>query len=1124
MKPEDSSFVKTICGICPAGCWVEARLDDQNRLAELRPDPDSPLGALCRLGESAPDIVYSKDRLQTPMKRVGPKGTFEFEPISWDEAMETIAKKQLEFKDQYGPESLAIYTGRGSFDLSMCDVYQPKGVEVSSASSVLFPLGSPNTLGVGALCYVSFAMIAPHVTFGSMLTRMFSDIEQAEVVVVWGANPATDSPPVDYQRITQAHGRGAKIVVIDPRRTALAKLPGAQWVPIRPGTDGALALGLSQVIIEEELYEEDFVENWVVGFDEFAESTQHFRPEVVESITGVAAETLVELARTIAGAKGASPVMYTGLEYSDSGVQAIRATMVLWALAGQLDVPGGRCFSMAENQFKVNREGLIPNPAPDTALGRDRFPVYSLYRGESHGISLPESVLESKPYKIRSLIVLGASLITSWPQPETWKKTLDNLDFLVTIDRQLTADSAYADIVLPACTGFELDSYMVYGPMFKLRKRLVEPVGQSRNDFFILSDLAQRLGYGELYPQSEEELYRYVLKGTGFSLEDVRENQGEVQLKTKMLEYKKWEKGGLRSDGQPGFDTPSGKFEICSSLLEEYGYSGLPEYTEPGESPLSRPDLAAQFPLVFNSGARVTSDFRSQHHGVKGLVNEQPEPVVTLNEQDAGARGIEDGSMVRIRSPRGAVKMRARVTADIVAGAIDAHMGGGGPVGPLAWQENNINELTDLGRFDPISGFPVYKALLCEVEPLEGDKRVVQSGEYDKIQTQRLEPVERVYFDHNATTALGAPVQEAMAESLGLFGNPSSIYHEGKQARRVLDQAKRSLAQLLNCTSKRLIITSGGSEANNLALKGLLQNRGERNRLITTEFEHPSVLNACKQLETAGVEVVYLPVSDQGLVEVSALAKEIDHRCFGVSVMWANNELGTIQPVEDLAELAHQYGAWFHCDGVQVVGKFPVDLKHSSIDMLSLSAHKFHGPKGVGALYVSKEISLDPLIAGGSQEYGLRGGTENSLAWVGLGKAAEEAVKALPSFGALADLRDQLEQGIQKLVPEAKINGELAPRLAHCTNLVLPQTRGESLVLAMDQRGFAFSSGSACRSGSPKPSHCLLALGLSEAEAHCSIRLSLGQGNTAEEVHRFLVAFQELLSHSSQLIRFVSCR
>jgi len=243
---------------------------------------------------------------------------------------------------------------------------------------VLFPFGSPNTLGVGALCYVSFAMIAPHVTFGEMFITLDADVEQADMVVVWGANPATDSPPTLHRKILAAKQRGARVVSIDPRLTETAIATNAEWVAPRPGTDGALALGMIFVLIEEELYDEEFVAEWTLGFEELAQYTQHFRPEVASEITGVPAETIRRLARDLADSRGAAPVMYTGLEYSDSGVQAIRAVFTLWALAGQLDVPGGLCIRMRENQFPINRAGLVPNPNLRKALGRDRFPVYSL--------------------------------------------------------------------------------------------------------------------------------------------------------------------------------------------------------------------------------------------------------------------------------------------------------------------------------------------------------------------------------------------------------------------------------------------------------------------------------------------------------------------------------------------------------------------------------------------------------------------------------------------------------------------------------------------------------------------------------------------------------------------------
>ncbi len=1125
---------KAICGICPAGCHVVITYDKEGKIDKAVADKDSDYGMICTLGEFSADIVYSKDRLKYPLKRVGKKGTHKFERISWDEAYKIIVSKLNKIKQESGAEATAVYTGRGSFELSMCDVFQPKGVAVSSASSVLFPFGSPNTLGVGALCYVSFAMIAPHVTMGGMMINMFSDIENAELIVVWGANPATDTPPLDYQRIIAARKNGARIVVIDPRRTKTAKAVDAEWIAIRPGTDGALALGMCQVLIEEELYDEKFVDNWTVGFDDFARYSQHFRPEVVEEITGIKAETIRALARSIAEANGAAPIMYSGLEYSDSGVQAIRAAMSLWALAGQLDVPGGRCFSMKGNVFKVNRDGLIANPEPAKALGRDRFPVYSSYRGESHAISLPESVLESKPYKIRSLIILGGSIITAWPQPKIWKKTLNELDFLVTVDRQLTADAAYADIVLPATTMYEIESYMTYGPLFKIREKIIEPVGEARNDFFIMAELAERLGYGQLYPQNEEELFNYVLKGTGFSLDDVRNNGNEIKLPSEMIQYKKWEKGGLRKDGSPGFETPSGKFEFASEILEENGYNPLPEYTEPKEGPLTQPELAKKYPLVFNSGSRVTSDFRSQHHGVESLVKKHPEPMVTLNTIDAGKRKIKTGDFVRISTKRGTVTMRAFVTDDIVQGAIDADMGGGGPVGSDAWKNTNINELTDLKNYDPISGFPVYKTLLCQIEKVKGNGKNVLSyfenkNLQDKDESKTIVEksfIKRIYLDHNATTSIDPGVKKLMIRFLDEGqGNPSGIYKEGKEAHFVVESSRRSIAQLLNCTAKRIIFTGGGSEANNLALKGIAFASGsKKNHIITTAIEHPSILNTCKQLRRFGFTITYLRVDKNGKVSPDDLREAITDKTCLISIMTANNEIGTIQPIRELVGIAKEKNILFHTDAVQAVGKIPIDVEKLGVDLLSFSGHKLYGPKGIGVLYIRKGVKVEPLVCGGKQENDLRAGTENVLGIAGLGKAADLAIQRLSQNKAIVVLRDKLENGIKNIFPHAKLNGDKMDRLPGTLNLVLPGLRGESLVLAMDKKGIALSSGSACRAGSPKPSSTLLAIGISEEDAHCSVRFSIGIHTTEKEIERTLKSFAEVIEEAKNAVRFVACR
>ncbi len=1124
-----------ICGICPAGCWVEVQKDD-GKIVDIRPDTSHSLGMICRRGEHAPEMIYSEHRLRYPMKRVGPKGTHKFERISWDQAYSIITENLNRIKQESGPEAVAVYTGRGAFELSLCDMFQPKGVAVSSASNVLFPFGSPNTMGVGALCYVSFAMIAPHVTMGRMLVNMFTDMENAEMLVVWGANPATDSPPLDMFRLEAAARRGADIVVIDPRRTETVTRTGGQWIPIRPGTDGALALSMIEVLLEEDIHDEDFAENWCHGFDELRTYTQHFTPEVVEEITGVPAETIRGLARRIGRATGACPVMYTGLEYSNSGIQAIRSVLTLFALAGHLDVPGGIGLAMLDTHFPINRSCNQENPDIDLAVARDKVPIYSAYRGESHASGLVDSVLHGDPYRIRGLIVHGASLLTSWPQTPIWRETLSKLDFQVCIDRQLTADAAFADVVLPATTMFEIDSYMVYGPIFRLREKLVEPIGEARNDYLIMAELAHRLGYGELYPQTEEDLIRFALDGSGYTLEDVREAGGWVKIATPMMEYKKWQKGSLRPDGQPGFDTPSGKFEIASTVLEDYGYEPLPKYTEPTEGPRAASELATQFPLVFNSGARPQTDFRSQHHGIKGLAKDNPEPTVELNTLDAAEREIQSGDLVQVQTPRGAVAFRARVTDDISRGCIECNMGGGGPVGPKAWQERNVNNLTDINNYDEISGFPVYKALLAEVVKVEAgtsrDRRRVETVAAACgpviLATPKSErkPGKRIYLDNNATTEASEQVHQAMAPYLQtVHGNPSSIHSAGRDAREAIETARRSVAQLIRARPRSIVFTGGGSEADNMALKGVaFAHREEGKHIITTTIEHPAILGACRFLERTGYEISYLDVDENGWLAPKLLYDALREDTILVSVMMANNEVGTILPIKELCAVTHERGALFHTDAVQASGKIPVDVRELNVDLLSLSGHKFHGPKGIGALYVKKGVHIEPLVHGGKQENGLRAGTENVAAIAGFGKAADLARLASRNNDELYRLRDRLENGITELIPEARLNGPRENRLPNTLNLTLPELRGESLVVALDQHGISLSSGSACKAGSPDPTHVLLAMGKSDEEAHCAIRLSLSHQTTEADIDATLAALAEVLEEMETTVRFLPCK
>ncbi|MDX1389837.1 MAG: aminotransferase class V-fold PLP-dependent enzyme, partial [Acidobacteriota bacterium] len=534
--------------------------------------------------------------------------------------------------------------------------------------------------------------------------------------------------------------------------------------------------------------------------------------------------------------------------------------------------------------------------------------------------------------------------------------------------------------------------------------------------------------------------------------------------------------------------------------------------------------------------ARPHTDFRSQHHGVEGLVRDNPEPAVEINVDDARDRGIETGDLVEVSTPRGAVPFRARVTTDIVQGSIECNMGGGTAVGPEAWREWNVNELTDLGNYDDVSGFPVYKALLADVRKIENATETArrharrQAGPCDPtpltIQDPVPEPRRRVYLDNNATTELDDAVRGAMEPFLATrHGNPSAIHGVGREAREGIETARRQVAKLINARPRTIVFTGGGSEADNHAVKGVAFARRDRgNHIITTTVEHPAILAATAFLERLGYRVTYLDVDEYGVVSPASLRSTLTDETILVSVMMANNEVGTIQPIRELCAITHEGDAYFHCDAVQAAGKVRVDVEELGVDLLTLSAHKFHGPKGVGALYVRPGIELESLVHGGKQEHGRRAGTENVAAIVGMGKAAELAAVKVSNGSDLGVLRDKLEAGIRELVPGARLNGHPKDRLPNTLNMTLPDLRGESLVVSLDQRGIALSSGSACKAGSPDPTHVLLAMGRSDEDAHCSVRFSLSHATTGEDIDDALAALAQVLEEMETTVRFLPCK
>ena len=715
-KKGKNEIVTGVCGICPGGCGVNIRLVD-GKIESISPLKDHPIGVVCVRGIHAKEIVYSKDRLRYPLLRTGAKGDGEFERIGWDEALDRIADAFQKIKREYGAEAVMSYFGRGSFDNNLTDFFAARGMPCDGVSGFLFPFGSPNGTGCSSVCYVSYGIFAPLSTIGARMELTYTDFDRANLVVLWGANPPTDSPPDRVKRILDAKRRGARVIAIDHMRSDSAKMAD-EWVGVRSGTDGALALSMMNVIINERLYDEAFVQNWTKGFEDLRQYVQQFPPEKAETITRVPKETISAIAREIAGAKGASLVMYTGLEYTNSGVQNIRSVLSLWAITGNLDVPGGLVFR-PRNPVRFPRVSLEP-PKGVKPIGADKHPLFCDVLKAAQFMEAPRAILKGDPYPVKALLVVGASILTSLPDPDLWKECFRKLDFMVAFDRFMTGDAMYADIILPATTNFENLGYQRYpGGYCQLRQKVIDPIGEAKSSFQFLTQLAGKLGYGHLFPSTEEERVRFAFKDTPVSLEDLKTHPEGVRYEAGRVEYRKHEKGLLRSDGKPGFNTPSGKVELTSSMLQRYGYDGLPVYVEPTEGPLGSPEVYKKYPLVLNTGARLQSAFRSQHLNIPGLLKLQPKPQVLIHPADAEARGIADGGRVWVESPRGKVGVWAKVTDEVMTGQVELNVGGGSPIQAEAWRGANANFVTDLENRDPISGFPVYKALLCDVKKRE---------------------------------------------------------------------------------------------------------------------------------------------------------------------------------------------------------------------------------------------------------------------------------------------------------------------------------------------------------------------------------------------------------------------
>jgi cysteine desulfurase len=375
----------------------------------------------------------------------------------------------------------------------------------------------------------------------------------------------------------------------------------------------------------------------------------------------------------------------------------------------------------------------------------------------------------------------------------------------------------------------------------------------------------------------------------------------------------------------------------------------------------------------------------------------------------------------------------------------------------------------------------------------------------------------RIYLDNNASMPVLPEVVEAMRPYFGEhFGNASSIHHHGQETRAAVERARNSVASLLGCRVQEIVFTSGGTEGDNLAISGLT---GEGDHVITSSIEHHAVLHACRHLEEMGCAVTWLPVDSRSLVDPDDVRRALRPNTKLISIMTANNETGVLQPVEDIGKIAAEADVYFHTDAVQAAGKVPIDVKNIGCDALSISGHKMHAPQGVGALYVRRGTHLQPLFYGGRHERSRRAGTENVPGIVALGKAAELAMQGFERGDdkKMSALRDRLQQGILGQVEEAAVNGEGAPRVPNTSNIYFDHIEGEAMVISLDLKGLAVSTGAACSSGAIEPSHVLTAMGLRADRARASIRFSLGKQNSDEDIDFALALVPEAVARLREL-------
>jgi len=685
-----TQVVKSVCGLCGGNCGVLVTLED-SKAVKIEGDPEglTNRGSLCKLGLASLEYLYNPDRLKYPLKRVGQRGEGKWQQISWDEALSLAAEALNKVKHEYDPEAVVMVHGsaKGSMDTHL--------VRLANA------FGTPNVVCSDHVCHVP-RMLATEITFGFLPDVVYR--YPPACIIRWGANNA-ETLFWAHRNLVQVVNKGAKLITIDPLETEATKMAGL-WLQVRPGSDLALALAMINVIINKGLYDKDFVDKWTVGFDKLKKHVQDYPPEKVAEITWIPSDLIVKAARLYATNRPSHIEWGNALDHNINSFQTARAISILMAITGNLGVPGGEIetgvsgFRYADTESSVT--GVLGRWSSQLEL-RDNIPREKrrnkvgaeLNMLDDFRYAIPQSVtksiLEGDPYYIRAAFVQGSNPLSSWPNIQEVYRAFKKLDFLAVSDMFMTPTAALADIVFPVASYLEFDGLQMppHGAMVQLQQKVAQ-IGECRSDHEIINELGKRLGLGEYFWDNIDDFWDAILAPVDLTFREFKKIGLFTGKYKQPKQYKKYE--------QNGFKTLSGKIELYSSQLEEWGFDPLPTYYEPPETPYSAPELFNEYPLLCTT--RKLSGYR--HSGgrqIPSLRRGHPEPVTIIHPETAKNLGIKNGDWVYIETKRGRMKQKAelatRVDPRVVVIDHAWWFPEKGQAELFGWADSNCNVLTD---------------------------------------------------------------------------------------------------------------------------------------------------------------------------------------------------------------------------------------------------------------------------------------------------------------------------------------------------------------------------------------------------------------------------------------------